>query len=66
MTRVMKEKGVRKTPGCSLIEVDGFVCEFLAGDEVHPRREEIYSMLSMLNKGMKSLDDSISGEVLVN
>ncbi|XXG89223.1 hypothetical protein AAC387_Pa12g1277 [Persea americana] len=64
--RLMKEKGVRKMPGCSLIEVDGLVHEFLAGDGFHPQRQEIYSMMSMLKKGMRSLGYTISGQVLVN
>ncbi|KAJ0988787.1 hypothetical protein J5N97_007143 [Dioscorea zingiberensis] len=44
--RLMKEKGVVKTPGCSLIEVGNGVHEFFAGDRDHPRREEIYEMLN--------------------
>lgn len=28
----MKDNNVKKVPGCSLIEVDGKVCEFVAGD----------------------------------
>lgn len=28
----MEENKVKKVPGCSLIEVDGVVCEFIAGD----------------------------------
>ncbi|KAJ4968550.1 hypothetical protein NE237_015251 [Protea cynaroides] len=53
--RLMMQKGIKKTPGCSLIEVDGFVHEFLVGDRNHPRTEEIYSMMAMLTKEMKSL-----------
>ncbi|KAM0935958.1 putative tetratricopeptide-like helical domain superfamily, DYW domain-containing protein [Dioscorea sansibarensis] len=44
--RLMKEKGVVKTPGCSLIEVSNGVHEFFAGDRDHPRGEEIYKMLN--------------------
>ena len=35
MKRRMTTRGVSKEPGCSLIEVDGIVHEFLAGDGVH-------------------------------
>ncbi|XP_058092496.1 pentatricopeptide repeat-containing protein At2g29760, chloroplastic-like [Magnolia sinica] len=35
--RLMKDRGIKKTPGCSWIEVDGRVHEFLAGDGVHPQ-----------------------------
>ncbi|KAL5991035.1 hypothetical protein ACLOJK_011941 [Asimina triloba] len=34
--RMMKEKGIKKTPGCSWIEVDGSLHEFHAGQEVYP------------------------------
>lgn len=53
--RLMKEKGVKKTPGCSLIEIDGVVLEFLSGDEVHPQGQDIYSMMSSSTKGIESL-----------
>nr|XP_010913037.1 pentatricopeptide repeat-containing protein At2g29760, chloroplastic [Elaeis guineensis] len=38
----MKEKGIKKTPGCSLIEVDGVINEFFAEDSAHPQSKEIY------------------------
>ncbi|KAL5582580.1 hypothetical protein UlMin_015022 [Ulmus minor] len=41
----MKEKRVEKEPGCSLIEVDGEVHEFVASGRTHPRAKEIYSLL---------------------
>jgi hypothetical protein len=28
----MEEKKVTKVPGCSMVEVDGVACEFVAGD----------------------------------
>ncbi|XP_023004947.1 pentatricopeptide repeat-containing protein At1g31430 [Cucurbita maxima] len=43
--RKMKELGVKKMPGCSSIEVDGIVHEFLVGDPSHPEMMEICSML---------------------
>ncbi|KAL6008254.1 hypothetical protein ACLOJK_033760 [Asimina triloba] len=43
--RVMKTQKVKKTPGCSMIEVDGAVHEFRMGDKSHPRTREIYMML---------------------
>ena len=43
--RKMKELGVKKMPGCSSIEVDGIVHEFLVGDPSHPKMIEICSML---------------------
>lgn len=38
----MKEKGIKKTPGCTLIEVDGMIYEFFAEDSKHPQSKEIY------------------------
>ncbi|XP_077253501.1 tetratricopeptide repeat (TPR)-like superfamily protein [Tasmannia lanceolata] len=40
--RLMKDRGVSKLPGCSLIDLNGSVHEFLAGDQSHPQAEEIY------------------------
>ncbi|KAK7250502.1 hypothetical protein RIF29_32977 [Crotalaria pallida] len=37
----MKIVGVKKLPGCSVIEVDGEVHEFIVGDKSHPRYDEI-------------------------
>lgn len=41
----MSERNIKKPPGCSLIEVDGFVHEFVKGDSSHPQSSEIYEML---------------------
>jgi hypothetical protein len=38
----MKDRGIEKTPGCSLIELDGVVFEFFAEDSDHPQLREIY------------------------
>ncbi|KAK8945149.1 Pentatricopeptide repeat-containing protein [Platanthera zijinensis] len=43
--RIMRQREVRKIPGCSWIEVDGFVHEFVVGDISHPLSTEIYSLL---------------------
>ncbi|OUZ99358.1 Pentatricopeptide repeat [Macleaya cordata] len=42
---MMKEKDVRKDPGCSWIELDGTIHEFFVEDESHPRAREIHLML---------------------
>ncbi|KAM5567101.1 putative pentatricopeptide repeat-containing protein [Rosa sericea] len=50
----MKAKGVRKLPGCSVIEVDGEVHEFFAGDDKsHPRYNEIEMMLGEISRRLK-------------
>ncbi|KAJ8752165.1 hypothetical protein K2173_003773 [Erythroxylum novogranatense] len=43
----MEDKSLKKVPGCSLIEVDGIVHEFIAGDRSHVFTEEIMLSLGM-------------------
>ncbi|XP_047156826.1 pentatricopeptide repeat-containing protein ELI1, chloroplastic [Vigna umbellata] len=50
----MKESGVEKEPGCSSIEVNNRVHEFLAGDVRHRRSKDIYSMLGKMNGWLKA------------
>ncbi|KAK9273094.1 hypothetical protein L1049_017901 [Liquidambar formosana] len=47
--RKLKELGVQKQPGCSLIEQNGVVHEFTAADFSSPRSAEIYLMLDEIN-----------------
>lgn len=51
---LMKESGVQKEPGCSSIEVNNKVHEFLAGDMEHPRSKEIYMMLEEMSRWLKA------------
>eukprot|EP01018_Ginkgo_biloba_P015183 Gb_08062 [translate_table: standard] len=56
VTRVrtmMKEKGLKKTPGYSLIEINNKIHTFLVGDRSHPQSEKIYAMLDTLAGKMK-------------
>ncbi|KAL0919642.1 hypothetical protein M5K25_011753 [Dendrobium thyrsiflorum] len=50
---LMKAKGVRKEPGCSVIEVAGLVHEFFVGDKSHPMYQEIEVMLGEINWRLK-------------
>ncbi|KAG9445732.1 hypothetical protein H6P81_011860 [Aristolochia fimbriata] len=43
--KVMKERRIRKNPGCSWIEVDNRVHVFTVHDTNHPRIKEVYTML---------------------
>ncbi|EPS67103.1 hypothetical protein M569_07673, partial [Genlisea aurea] len=45
----MKRAGLRKQPGCSCIDVNGVVEEFVAGDVKHPMSREIYETLDSIN-----------------
>ncbi|XP_059074204.1 putative pentatricopeptide repeat-containing protein At1g68930 [Cryptomeria japonica] len=52
--KMMKDRNVRKNPGCSWIEVKNTVHSFVAGDRSHPQVEEIYEMLEILARQMKA------------
>ncbi|KAG4191915.1 hypothetical protein ERO13_A07G124700v2 [Gossypium hirsutum] len=45
LRKAMKERKMKKTPGCSLIEINGVVHEFRKGDKSHPRNEELRKVL---------------------
>lgn len=50
----MKEMGIGKEPGCSSIEVEGEVHEFMAGGgRRHPCSEEIYGLLQVLRRDLQ-------------
>jgi pentatricopeptide repeat protein len=50
---MMKASGIQKEPGCSAIEIDHKVYEFVAGDMSHPHTDEIYAMLDKMNALVK-------------
>ena len=52
---LMKEKGIEKNPGCSLIEVNGEVHEFVAGGTLHPEVHEIRSLLENLTLKVRDI-----------
>ncbi|KAE9451125.1 hypothetical protein C3L33_16984, partial [Rhododendron williamsianum] len=49
----MIEKGIKKPPGCSSIEVDGLVHEFIVGDTKHCKSKEIYDMVEEMEAKLK-------------
>lgn len=51
---MMKQSGVQKEPGCSSVEVNNKVHEFLAGDTKHPKSRDIYSMLEEMNEWLRA------------
>jgi pentatricopeptide repeat protein len=55
LRKVMRDSGLKKEPGCSSIEVNGIVHEFLAGDNCHPLSKEIYSKLDEIASRLKSI-----------
>nr|XP_023916380.1 pentatricopeptide repeat-containing protein At1g08070, chloroplastic [Quercus suber] len=42
--------GMKKVPGCTSIEVDGVVHEFVVSDKVHPLRKDVYKMLDEIDR----------------
>lgn len=50
----MREQGIKKTPGCSLIELDGEIYEFLAEDNMCPYFKEVYDATENMMKRIKS------------
>lgn len=54
----MKALGVRKYPGCSSIEVNGVVHEFLVGDGSHPEMADVCAMLNRITIPLLDLEES--------
>ncbi|CAH9132074.1 unnamed protein product [Cuscuta epithymum] len=48
MRRFMRRRRMKKTPGCSLIELNGLVHEFLSGDDSMPFSNDICQVLRQL------------------
>jgi len=46
--KIMKDREVKKKPGCSWIEVKNRVHAFMSEDRSHPQIEEIHAMLNRL------------------
>lgn len=53
MRMLMRQRGVSKTPGCSWIEIDDQIHEFLAGDDLQHYSTEICLLFDLLNEEMK-------------
>eukprot|EP01018_Ginkgo_biloba_P008643 Gb_28762 [translate_table: standard] len=51
--KMMKDKGVKKEPGLSWIEVKNEMHVFVAGDKSHPQMDEIHVILETLTRQMK-------------
>ncbi|XP_058082642.1 pentatricopeptide repeat-containing protein At4g21065-like [Magnolia sinica] len=50
---LMGERGIRKVPGCSLIELDSKIYEFVAGDKSHEKYKEIYEMVEEMGRELR-------------
>ncbi|KAL0373481.1 UNVERIFIED_CONTAM: Pentatricopeptide repeat-containing protein [Sesamum radiatum] len=54
--RLMLTKGAKKEVGCSAIEVNSQVLEFVAGDNLHPHLKALHLVLDQLRMHMKVKD----------
>ncbi|KAJ8512140.1 hypothetical protein OPV22_002574 [Ensete ventricosum] len=52
---LMKNKGIKKLPGCSNVELWNKVHTFHIGDRLHPQSKEIYEKLDVLMRRLKEL-----------
>ncbi|KAK7359599.1 hypothetical protein VNO77_01560 [Canavalia gladiata] len=52
---MMKERGIRKEPGCSWISIRGEIHKFYAGDQQHPQKDKVYTMLEALTSNIRSM-----------
>ncbi|KDP29535.1 hypothetical protein JCGZ_19248 [Jatropha curcas] len=66
ITRLMRERKVRKVPGWSWIEVKNEVHAFNADDRSHPNYEEMYQILGELISEIKWLDSVASLDCLID
>ncbi|GMJ14813.1 CHLORORESPIRATORY REDUCTION28 [Hibiscus trionum] len=48
--KMMKEKGMKAVPGCTSIEIDGLIHEFVMGDWYHPEAKEIRQVLRVISE----------------
>ena len=51
---MMQERGIRKEPGVSWIEISNKVHRFVVGDRSHPEAKKIYNVLNNLSKKLKA------------
>ncbi|XWS53905.1 hypothetical protein CRYUN_Cryun10bG0040500 [Craigia yunnanensis] len=51
--KLMKDHGINKMPGSSLVDVNGAMHEFLIGDKIHPCISEIYLKLEELGRRLQ-------------
>ncbi|KAF9623453.1 hypothetical protein IFM89_003037 [Coptis chinensis] len=58
LRKTMEKRGVKKSPGCSSVEVHEVVHKFIAGDKTHPQSTQIYLLLKDLSVEMKLDSDN--------
>ncbi|XP_057961609.1 pentatricopeptide repeat-containing protein At5g08305 [Malania oleifera] len=53
MRETMESRGVKKSPGCSFVEISRTLHRFIAHDKTHCQSKEIYMMLNSIDRQMK-------------
>ena len=66
VTRLMRERGVKKVPGWSWIEIKNQVHAFNAEDQSHPHCKEIYQMLGVLMEEITWLETDTDLDALTS
>ncbi|MED6182491.1 hypothetical protein PIB30_028871 [Stylosanthes scabra] len=51
--KVMNDRGVKKVPGFSMIEMEGTVNEFVAGERTHPMAQDVYAKVGEILESIK-------------
>uniref|UniRef100_A0ACD5YXZ8 Uncharacterized protein n=1 Tax=Avena sativa TaxID=4498 RepID=A0ACD5YXZ8_AVESA len=51
--RTMRSKRIEKIPGCSSVEMNGCIHEFISGDKSHPSYDDIHAKLSEIGGRMQ-------------
>ncbi|KAF1893597.1 hypothetical protein Lal_00002093 [Lupinus albus] len=57
--KLIRSKRIKKTPGCSLIEVNNVVQEFVSGDNSKPFSQDVFWVLEMLALHQTRISDLI-------
>ncbi|KAF3790883.1 Pentatricopeptide repeat-containing protein [Nymphaea thermarum] len=58
--KLMRSRKTNRSPGCSLIEVNNLVQEFVAGEGSYPQAEEIYNTLHLLDQELRIAADIVT------
>ena len=55
----LRDRGLKKVPGCSWLEINGQVHEFHVADRSHPKFSEIYTTLEHLELEIKEDNERV-------
>ncbi|GKA33176.1 pentatricopeptide repeat-containing protein [Tanacetum coccineum] len=55
--KLMRTQNIRKTPGCSWIEINGFVHEFTAENKTYQLATDMQTILEVLAEQLRSIHD---------